>query len=531
MNFAYFGNKEPSSDLLKDLLITARPDPVAVDVETVSLKDRTMVGLAIATSPTDAFYFPADSPLLPTGLLERPATIYHNSLYDLSVLWDVKLRPTKIEDTIVMARLLNLPSRLTELYYWTGRQTEDMGRVLKEHKVKKVSELPFEVAAKKCCEDAMATYALYQNLKGKVDWAYYRKEMELVPILLRMSKRGIKLDQRAVKVLRGELEKQVQDGQDYFQENFDVNVASHKQLAMLLAQRGTVLPFTKSGKSLSVAKDVLRKVDDPLAKLVLSFRKVNKLLTTYIRPYDKQRRAYAEFYPDTITGRLSSRNRNLQNIPPGIRHIFIPDGQTWTDFDYSQVEMRLFAHLSKDRAMGEVYGSGGDIHRATAEHLDIPRRRAKNVNFAMIYGATPQTIAATAQVGLSEAEDLLRGYFLSYPQAGAWIRQMQREALEAGYITTLGGRVINLPIAEGNEALKRKAVNYIIQGSAAEVIKEAMRRCAHLDMAAQIHDEILGEFDPRELRSLELDRIFPEVYTPTDVKTGPNWRDLQVQED
>jgi len=488
---------------------------VALDVETVSLKDRTLVGLAIATSPTEATYFPYypnGSPFLKHVWSSATTIIMHNSLFDLGVLWDYGVKPTNIEDTIVMARLLNLSSRLSELYFWAdGTQTQNIKTIMKEHKVKKVSDLPDEVVAQKCCEDARATYALYMNLKDKVDQEYYRKEMEL---------------QEALGKLLRKYEREVQDYRDYFEEEYGANIGSNQQVGYILATRGNVLPPTPSGKWLSVKEKVLKKVDDPLAGMILSFRGSNKLLTTYLRPYNKKERAYAEFYPDTITGRLSSKNRNLQNIPPGIRHIFIPDSGIWTDFDYSQVEMRILAHYTEDEKMARTFSSGGDIHRATANALGIPRRRAKNVNFAMIYGATVSTVAEMAEVGMKEAGELLRGFFLAYPQAAAWIRATQEQGVRDGYITTMGGRAINLPLEWREEAVRRKAVNYIIQGSAAEIHKEATRRCADMDLAALLHDEALLDGDyVAELQKRELEHIFP-VYTPIDIKTGKNWRDL-----
>lgn len=524
--WGYYGKRTPSKQLLSLLDGVSQ---VACDVETISLKDRDLVGLAIAVSPTDSFYFSAESSDLPWDILTQPDVnvIYHNSLFDLAVLYDYSVQSDNIEDTIMMARLLNLPQKLSQLSHWSGRETSDMGEVLAGYEVKKVSELPMAIVAEKSCQDVLATYGLFHKLKGDVDWAYYRSEMALVPILLRMSKRGIALNHDAIQKEKVKLERVVQWYRDYADREWAMNIASNKQLAYMLTERGSVLPWTRSRKNLSVAADVLGKLDDPLAKMVLAFRKVNKMLTTYVRPYAEADRAYAEFYLDTVTGRLSSRNRNLQNIPLGIRHAFIPDSGIFTGFDYSQVEMRIFAWRCGDPAMVDVYEHDGDIHQATSDSLHIPRKRGKNTNFAMIYGATVATVAATAGVSSVEASSLIDGYFQAYPKAGEWIRETQEEALRTGFTYTIGGRKMALPMYEGAEAIKRKAVNWDIQGSAAEIIKEAMRRCEHMDMVAQLHDELLLDgYYVDELRTLDLDRI-TEVYTPIDITTGVNWRDLK----
>jgi DNA polymerase-1 len=361
-----------------------------------------------------------------------------------------------------------------------------------------------------------------------MDMEYLNIEMELIPILLEMSYRGLLIDQEARRELELRLEKEVKYYQDLC-EGEGFNPGSPQQVAYILAKRGAYsvlprIPFTKGYRSISTEEKVLNKMDDPMAAIVLNYRTKSKLLNTYIKPWGMDERAYCRYHLDAITGRPSSTNRNMQNIPAGEpRGVFIPDDGVWTDIDFSQVELRTLAYLAGDREMQYIFESGGDIHQYTADFLGIERKLAKNTNFAIIYGATDETLAETAGIrNIARARELKERWFRLYVEAGDWAQERQLKALEYPYARTVFGRNIRLPTLEEEDSggIMRKAVNYPIQGSASEVLKRALIMCKELPMALTVHDEIL--FDGKVELPNGLEHIAP-FYTPISVKYLQRW--------
>lgn len=527
MKWSYLGQGEPSQKLLAELL-EAPPGLVAVDVETVSIKDKTPVGLSIATRPDEAFYWPIDSTLLPWHILNnrRITKVYHNALFDLEVLLTYTrekiglpiVDTENIGDTAVMANLLSLPRKLSTLAPHVGAHCRDMGEIL--GKAKTTEHLPQEVIAMKCCEDTTATMALYQELRDDLDWQYYLDEVALIPVLLRMTIGGIKIDQELRATMQEELEREVHVYK-VLAEGMGFNPGSPQQVAYMLAKDGEHLPRRRG--RVTTSKEVLRDMDSPIAALVLNYRAASKSLSTYIKPLEGKDRAYSRFHMNAVTGRISSASTNLQNIPKKLRAIYMPDYEVFTDWDYSQIELRILAHLAGDRMMQAIYEYGGDIHQATADALGIPRNpTSKNTNFAMIYGATASTVAETAHVPLHRAQWLLQRWFETYPDAGRWIQELQQQGLRDGYIVTMGGRKIMLPTGDEDEnANMRKAVSYKIQGSAAEIMKAAIRRCSSLPIVLQIYDQLL--FNGRVELPLGLDRLAKGLHTPIDIKETVRW--------
>lgn len=524
-SWAHFGTSKNPKELLSHIQ-SSSPNLVSFDVETISLKERISIGLAIAISPNDAFYFrlfPEVSPEVPWHILTDPSIIKvaHNAMFDLSALREYDLHITNIRDTSVMAHLLGLPPELAML---AGQLLLMELQTIKEilPKSKTMLDLDPSVVAKKCCMDARATIAVYNELISRVDLDYYLLECELLPILESMAIRGIAIDQDVRDGLETALNREV----EYYRELAEAegfNPASPKQVAYVLAERGSWLPFTKKKTSLSTDESVLRKLDDPLAALVLNYRSAAKSLGTYIKPLARQDRAYTHWHLDAITGRVSSTSRNLQNMDRRLRCMFVPDSGVFTDADYSQIELRVLAHFSQDKEMLHIFETGGDIHTNTAIFMNISRKLAKNVNFGMIYGATAWTLMDTAQIKhKARAEELLYDWFMQYREAGYWIQEQQERGLRDGAVTTLYNRRIVLPstLSENEGAIRRKAVNYVIQGSAAEIIKRAMIKCAHLPMVLQIHDSLL--FDGVVELPDGLDSVAP-FRTPVEVKFTERW--------
>jgi len=421
---------------------------------------------------------------------------------------------------------------------------------LLEHNAKTMLDCPRDDVARKCMQDAMATYKLYQELEPATDMGYLGIEMQVIPILTKMSWRGIKLDHELRAQIEEVLDDDVEQLRGLCQSLEGFNPGSTQQCAYILAKRGAYsvfrrLPFTRSsGKhNLSSAKEVLQQMNDPLARLILEYREVAALLSDYVRPLGREERSMTRFHMDAATGRPTSTERNLQNIPPGeIRGIFIPDSTMFTDTDFSQVELRVLAHLSGDKEMQYIfslprYNEDGskneeaDIHQQTADALQIVRKRSKNVNFAMVYGATDQTIMETAEISnLQKARELKLLWGQKFPQAFDWIEAIQGQTEHEPFATTMYGRRMRLD-TETNydeepdlESMKRKNVNYRIQGTAAEILKRSLIRCQHLDIALTVHDELLMDgYVADDWLKANLEHISP-IYTPIEVKYLTRWQ-------
>lgn len=548
-NFYYYGEQEPTGKTYKELLVDSPPKLIGVDVETISLKERIAIGVGISVNPTTSFYFqlfPTVSPATPWHLLRDPTVtkVFHNALFDLSALREYDIDNGNIWDTNVMARLLCYKySGLLDLSFVHKMEVHDAKEILKEHNAGTTLGVPQAVMARKCMQDSGATLKLFYELYEDVNIPYLKTEMALIPILIEMSNRGLLIDQEA----RQELEDTLSGEVDYYLNicnDIGFNPGSPQQVAYILAKRGAYsmfhrLPFTKGSgkKNLSSAAEILEKMDDPIASLVLTYRKVSKLLNTYIIPWKHEDRATTRFHLDAITGRPSSTDRNMQNIPKGKpRGIFVPDSGVWTDMDFSQVELRILANLSQDKEMLHIYslppllpdGSKNieaDIHQATANFLGIERRFAKNVNFAMIYGATDQTIAETAHIrSIDRAHQLKESWFKLYTGAGDWISAVQHEATNTYRARTIFGRNLRLPTLDEErlDGIQRKAVNYPIQGSAAEILKRGLIICKDLPMALQVHDEILVDGFTPDYKFKPLEDIAP-FHTPVEVKYLERW--------
>ena len=557
-NYAYWGDPANGPQALEDFF-TSTPRLLAVDIETVSLEDTSITGIGVAVSRMEAFYFPVDSIYFGgvIGLLWDPEIkkVFHNCLFDLPILEKLGVDAGNIADTITMAYLLGLPAKLEDLSHAVDIKTRDMGDVLKEHGVKETTGLPYRVLAEKCVKDVLATYRLYHELGKYIDSAYFAREMRLIPVLRKISARGIKLDHEVVEHLHTKYSREVETYR-LLSEGEGFNPASPQQVAYILAQRGNYLKVKRSGRgkwSMPVDELVLEKLDDPIAALVVNYRKVAKLLSTYIVPYRSQDRAYTRLHNNTATGRLASTKRNLQNIPKGeMRGMFLPDFGTFTDFDYSQQELRTLAYVSGDREMTFLFTHGTcvecgylqsnerkhcdrcagrikdlDMHQDNADFMGIDRRTAKNTTFSMLYGGSAQTIMETAGIrSLDRAKELRRMWFGRFQQAGDWIEATVEEGLRTRQAKTMQGRILWLPLQgeESDEDVARKCVNYPIQGSAAEITKEAMLRCKDLDMVLQVHDELLldGYVPEEEIKRLGVEEVAP-FRTPVDVKYMGRW--------
>jgi len=530
----YHGQGKLEDDYLK--LCNSPPQFIGVDTETIGKEDRTPIGVSIATAPDTSFYFPLYpdiDPKLPWHILQDPkiTKVYQNAIFDLNVLGipSNELGPIdrdNITDTYIIAQLIGRRDKsLFDLQWEVGR--EDITKAADMLRGgKSMLDYPTEVVAKKCCIDAEVTLQWYLHHEDKVDKQYLARELKIIPILIDMSNRGILIDHSVRSRVEARLTKQVNylraiaDGEGF-------NPGSPQQVGYILATRGVFLPWTKKKKQFATDASVLELVDDPLAGLVLDYRHDSTLLNRYIKPIANDERFYTEFNLDAVTGRISSSKRNIQNLPPGeVRSMLLPDSGIFTDIDYSQIELRILAYLSGDRKMLEIFADReGDIHQFVANFMRIIRKTAKNVHFGLIYGATPTCLRETAKIkDLRRCAQLIDMWFDLFKDAGYFIRETQREGLRDGYIDTLGGRRIPIPIGyENDEACMRKAINYKIQGSAAEIMKDTLIVCQHLPQAITVHDEDVFDGDVmREVVQLDLEHISP-LETPITIKLLERW--------
>jgi DNA polymerase-1 len=396
-------------------------------------------------------------------------------------------------------------------------------------------------------------------------------EMPLIPVLAEMERNGVLLNEEDLKSISSGLREDIikLEKEIYELAGTEFNISSPKQLGDILFIRLKLDDKAKVTKTKQFVtnEEILQRLvrKHPIVEKVLEYRGLRKLLSTYVEALpqliDKRTgRIHTSFNQAVAsTGRLSSNNPNLQNIPVRdergreIRKAFVPaEGHIFFSADYSQIELRLMAHLSKDKSMISDFLSGHDIHAATASkifNVDIKdvtremRSRAKTANFGIIYGISAYGLSERLTIGRSEAKDLIDGYFNSYPGVKSYMDESIRIAREKGYVTTMFGRRRYLrDIHSRNQVIRgnaeRNAINAPIQGSAADIIKIAMIRIhgklknekLRSKMILQVHDELIFEVYEPELEKIKKMVLFEmsdaaklDVPLKVDWGTGKNW--------
>ena len=426
------------------------------------------------------------------------------------------------------------------------------------------------------CEDADVTLRLYPILKEEMEKyevtsVFTHIEMPLLPVLARMERNGVRLDTAALEETgRNFTERMQQLETDIYElAGHEFTITSPKQVGVVLfdeLQISAKVKKTKTGQY-STSEEVLESLRDkhPIVEKILQHRALKKLLSTYVEALPKlihpqTGHIHTSFNQAvTATGRLSSSNPNLQNIPVRgedgreIRRAFVPEeGKVFFSADYSQIELRIMAHLSEDEHMVADFNSGLDIHAATAarifhkpiEEVDRDeRRKAKTANFGIIYGISAFGLSERMGVSRGEAKELIENYFSTYPKVREYMNESIERAKQTGYITTQFGRRRYLSdINAGNATVRgyaeRNAVNAPIQGTAADIIKLAMvaidRRLREeklqTRMILQVHDELNFSVPPTELEQVrhlvveEMERAFQmRVPLVAECGEGTNW--------
>ncbi|HKJ72334.1 MAG TPA: DNA polymerase I, partial [Gammaproteobacteria bacterium] len=560
-----------------------------------------LVGLSFAAAADTAYYVPvghsgdgSDQQLaleavregLAPALTGEAVKIGQNLKYDLSVLhgagWEVA---GPFEDTMLMSYVLN-PTRHNHdmdtlaserLGRATTKYTDIAGKGAKQVTFDRVA---VSDAVAYAGEDAEITLALYADLapalaaEPALEALYRQLELPLMPILARIERTGVRLDLDLLAELSDELAGEMETAQEqaYAIAGREFNLNSPKQIQeVLFDEQG--LPVTKRTPkgAPSTAEDVLSQLaeDYPLPARILEYRGLAKLKSTYtdalprlVNP-DTGRVHTSYHQANTATGRLSSADPNLQNIPVRseqgrrIRKAFVPaEGWTMVAADYSQIELRLMAHLSGDERLRRAFEAGEDIHAATAAEVfgaggagevsPAARRAAKTINFGLIYGMSAWGLARQLEIGNNEAQAYIDAYFERYPGVRAYMERAREQVRENGYVETLRGRRLYIPdIAARNPGLRaaaeRQAINAPLQGTAADIIKQAMLNVdawltgAGLGarMLMQVHDELVFECPPGELDRLQAD--LPglmtdgvaelEVPLAVEIGSGANWEE------
>ncbi len=434
--------------------------------------------------------------------------------------------------------------------------------------------------ADELAESADITGRLAGALRSEVEQAglvklYEEMDLPLVPVLARMEQAGVKIDTASLSQMSSELEREIaaQAKAIYEVAGMEFNVGSPKQLGDILFNRMNLPKPVKYGKgrTISTAVDVLEELaeDYPIARMVLDYRQLTKLKSTYVDALPAlinpaSGRLHTTFgQTGTATGRLSSANPNLQNIPirtelgRGIRAAFIAEpGHVLLTADYSQIELRLLAHFSHDSLLVEAYRRGDDVHTLTASQVfGVPplmvtpdhRRQAKVVNFGIVYGLSAFGLSQNLGIEPSAAKQFIAAYFEKYNGVRAFIDKTLEEARRDMKVKTLFGRVRPIPDINSKNAnqrgfAERTAVNTPLQGTAADLIKIAMiridaalrERGLKSRMTLQVHDELVFEVPENEVETMQplvrdqMEKVHAlAVPLQVDMGVGPNWRDLE----
>jgi len=573
----------------------ADQDFFAFDTETDGIDPLTagLVGMSFAVKENEAWYVPVPADkeeatkvvahFSPALQNRKSQKIGQNIKFDIIVLRKYGVRVAgPLFDTMIAHYLLNPELRhgmdyLAETYlkYKPVPISQLIGPKGKNQLC--MRDVPLAQIAEYAAEDADVTLKLKNFFapelkKAGIESLFFDIEMPLIYVLVEMEVTGVKLDTVALKQSSEELTAALNNLEKEIYELAGVkfNINSSKQVGEVLFEHLKIEEKAKKTKtgSYSTSEDILEKMRSkhPVVGKLLEYRGLKKLLSTYIDALPElinpeTGKIHTSFNQTvTATGRLSSTNPNLQNIPirdelgREIRKAFIPDNEDCTFFsaDYSQIELRIMAHLSQDEHMIEAFRSGADIHSATAAKIyGIPveevtgdmRRKAKTANFGIIYGISIFGLAERLNIPRAESKELIEGYFKSYPGIRDYMDESIRIAKEKGYVETIFKRKRYLPDINSHNAIvrgyaERNAINAPIQGSAADIIKVAMVRIYNRfeeeglksKMILQVHDELnfnVCQDEQEKVRQIVLEEmenaIQLQVPLIADCGEGKNW--------
>ena len=580
-----------------DEVLSEIKNEIAIDTEATGRNPLTdsLVGISICNRKDKAFYIPvahssslvkageqigvkdtvrALLPVLQDALISK---IGHNLKYDLMLLEQNGVPFSgELFDTMIAAYLLN-PNKanhsLDEVAFeYLSRKKKSFAEIVKKRA--SFAEVPIEEATSYAAEDAALSFELKDLLFNKLEEnglakIYFDIEMPLIEVLIDMEKSGIKIDPALLTSLSREMSTEIDSIQKriFFLAGDEFNINSPKQLSTVLFHSLGLSPSKKTKTGFSTGMEVLEELAGihELPREVLNYRSLTKLRSTYLDTLpslinQQTGRLHTSFNQTvTATGRLSSSEPNLQNIPvrgewgTRIRKAFITEpGNLLLSADYSQVELRILAHISADKGLIDAFNMDIDVHTRTASELygvsldkvtSEMRRTAKTVNFGVIYGISAFGLSEALNIDRRDAEKYIRQYFDRHPGVRDYIKNILAGAKEKGYVKTLFGR--KRPVPELNSHNKtiqqqgeRLAVNSPIQGTAADIIKIAMihirenlrNQKLNARMILQVHDELLFEVPEPELKTvLEIVKnnmenvVMLSVPIKVDIGYGKNW--------
>jgi len=572
----------------------------AFDLETTSLDaiSAQLVGISLSPAAGEAYYIPVghvgwgqveqlplaqvlDSlkPLLEASDLDKTA---HNSKYDITVLAEYGVAVNNLTfDTMIAAHLLNEKSLGLKALAFSRlgiEMTPITALIGSGAKQLSMSQVEVNQAADYACADADMTLRLTELLKPELHqqglWSLFAEvELPLVPVLISMEREGIALDTDLLRQMSYRLGEQLLrlEAEIYNWAGHQFNINSPQQLSSVLFEELKLPSARKTKSGYSTGASILEELRGvhPIIEHILEYRQLAKLKSTYIDALPallnpKTGRVHTSFnQARTATGRLSSSEPNLQNIPvrgelgKQVRQAFIaPPSSCLLAGDYSQIDLRVLAHLSQDKSLLDAFLRDEDIHTATAARLfsvdasqvtpDM-RRLAKTVNFGVIYGMSEYGLEQATELSRNEATQFITSYFAQHPGVEQYIESTKQQVRQKGYVQTLLGRrryipEINSSNRQVREAAERMAINMPVQGTSADIIKVAMinlhqemqKRQLKSKMLLQVHDELIFEVPQDELE--EMRRLVPETMSTAvklsvplkvDIKTGNNWGEME----
>ncbi|MCR2100262.1 DNA polymerase I [Campylobacter upsaliensis] len=561
---------------------------IAFDTETTGLNAREakIVGFSFCVSENEAFYVPLNHTYLavPSQISMQTAKraleqiyshfiIGHNLKYDFAIIENnFKLTPPKkYADTMILAWLYNPSLRVN---------MDDLALRLFDYKtlhfesvVKKgenFASVELEKACNYAAEDAYITLRFYlyflKNLEPNLLKLGFESEFNFIEVLRKMEQSGIKLETQKLQNLMQEFEKEIKllSEEIYTLCDDKFNLNSPKQVGDVLFEKLKLPSAKKTKTGYSTDEKVLENLVDkhPIVSKILAYRELAKLYSTYCEPLlklalkDENSRIYSSFLQTgTATGRLSSKEPNLQNIPAhgqyakDYKSCFIAeDGFSFISLDYSQIELRMLAHFSEDEKLLEAFKNDEDIHARTAimifgENNYETRSVAKSINFGLIYGMGYKTLSQNLKIEASLAKEYIEKYFANFTSIKSYFERVKNEAKINGYISTLSGRKRYFDFANAKPMqvamYERESINSILQGSAADIIKLAMLELykeldADKRLILQIHDELIFEvkdelcekFEKRA-RDIMENIVKLKVNLKTSSSIAKNWGDLK----
>ena len=582
-------------------------EAIAWDVESTGVDPTVadLVGISLAIAPDRAYYLPvghdegAQLPLKDVIDALRPAftnpeigKIAYNANYDYLMLARYGIEVTPVKFDVMLAEWCVNPAgkyssplglKALALHRLNVEMTEIKQLLGSGRSQRTMNQVAITDAAPYAGADAALTYRLWQEIapelpRAGVQSLFDEMEMPLIPIIAEMEHAGVEIDSDFLREMSGRLQAELAHIQDEIfelNENRPFNINSPKQLNDVLFQqlglptaglRRTTHGYSTDASALEILQD-----QHPIVANVLKYRELTKLKGTYVDALPalvnpQTGRVHTNFnQAGATTGRFSSSNPNLQNIPirseqgRQIRKAFVAGaGQLLLAVDYNQIELRVLAHMSEDEALMAAFHEGQDIHRATASAVfDVPlaevdasqRDLAKRVNFGLMYGMGANRLARTSQMTFEEADAFITRYFERLPRVRSYIQETQRRAQETGELRTLFGRLGDFGALKRpdvnrrhTQSLLRVAINFPIQGSAADIMKMAMlavharirEEKLRAKMLLQVHDELVFEVPEAELeetRIIVVDTMETvcklRVPLRTDAECGPNWCDMR----